>query len=629
MHKKSIPKNQTRHLEGLFSLLLQLFRYISKRRQHQYILLLGLMLISSFAEVISLGAVVPFIGILTQPEKVFQYKVVAEIAKLFGIGDSDSLVLPLTVAFATAALFAGSLRLLMLWVSIRLGNATGADLSIDVYRRTLYQPYPVHVANRSSEIISGITQKVGTATGVLLSLVTLVISVSLFMAILITLLVIDPVVAIVAVICFGFIYGVIVLNAKGRLRKNSLCIAQEQTQVIKVLQEGLGAIRDVLMEGAQAIFCDSYKSSVRKLQIANGENIYINQAPRYAMETLGMVLIAGLAYALSNQSGGVKAAIPILGALALGAQRLLPLMQQIYGNWANVAGGHAALINVLELLDQPLPEYISQPEPKPLAFNKSIIFDNVSFKYSDNAPWVLEGLNFTIKKGSRIGFVGSTGSGKSTTLDLLMSLLDPTNGTITVDGKPIDDQTKQAWQKNIVHVPQSIYLADASILEIIAFGVPKDEINVESVRAAAAKAQIAEFIENSSEGYNAIVGERGIRLSGGQRQRIGIARALYKQNATVLIFDEATSALDSKTEKAVMECIEDLKLDLTIIMIAHRLSTLSNCDMIIQLEKGKILLKESYKQFSVRNKQHLLKKTTNTLLWFIRNPKKQGVVYNW
>jgi ATP-binding cassette subfamily B protein len=304
-------------------------------------------------------------------------------------------------------------------------------------------------------------------------------------------------------------------------------------------------------------------------------------------------------------------------------------MQQIYGNWANVAGGHAALINVLELLDQPLPEYISQPEPKPLAFNKSIIFDNVSFKYSDNAPWVLEGLNFTIKKGSRIGFVGSTGSGKSTTLDLLMSLLDPTNGTITVDGKPIDDQTKQAWQKNIVHVPQSIYLADASILENIAFGVPKDEINVESVRAAAAKAQIAEFIENSSEGYNAIVGERGIRLSGGQRQRIGIARALYKQNATVLIFDEATSALDSKTEKAVMECIEDLKLDLTIIMIAHRLSTLSNCDMIIQLEKGKILLKESYKQFSVRNKQHLLKKTTNTLLWFIRNPKKQGVVYNW
>lgn len=611
MQEKSISKNKTRPVEGLFSLLLQLVRRINKRRQKQYLLLIGLMIISSFAEVITLGAVVPFVGILTQPEKVFQYKVVAETAKLFGIEHSESLILPLTLAFAVAAFFAGSMRLIMLWVSIRVTNATGADLSIDVYRRTLYQPYPVHVASNSSEIISGITQKVGMATGVLMSLVTVVISVSLFIAIMTTLIVIDPVVAIVAAISFGSIYGIIVLNAKGRLRKNSQSIALEQTQVIKVLQEGLGAIRDVLMESAQAVYCSSYKRSIQKLQIAIGENTYINQAPRYAMETLGMLLIAGLAYFLSSQSGGVKAAIPILGALALGAQRILPLMQQIYGNWANVAGGHAALINLLELLDQPLPEYINHPEPKPLVFNTSIKFDNVSFKYGDNAPWVLEGLNFTITKGSRVGFVGSTGSGKSTSLDLLMSLLDPTNGTIRVDGESINDQTKQAWQKNIVHVPQSIYLADASIAENIAFGVPKDEINLESVRAAAAKAQISNFIEKSSEGYNAIIGERGIRLSGGQRQRIGIARALYKQNATVLIFDEATSALDIRTEKAVMECIDGLKIDLTIIIIAHRLSTLSNCDMIIQLEQGKIQFKESYKKFSVREQQHLLKKNTN------------------
>jgi len=598
MQEKSSTKKQTKPSEGLFSLLLQLFGHISKRRRRQFILLLGLMLISSFAEVVSLGSVVPFIAVLTQPEKIFQYPLVTEIADIFGIGPSGNLILPLTIMFATAALFAGGIRLFLLWVSIRLANATGADLSIEVYRRTLYQPYPVHIASTSSVIISGITQKVGTATGVLMSLVTAVISASLFMAIMITLLVIDPVVAIVATISFGCLYVSIALNTNGRLRKNSHSIAQEQTQVIKVLQEGLGAIRDVLMEGAQTIYCDSYKTSIQKLQRASGENTYINQAPRFAMETLGMILIASLTYALSNQSGGVKAALPILGALALGAQRLLPLMQQIYGNWAVVAGSHAALIAVLDLLDQPLPKYITQPKPQPLAFNKSIIFDNVSFKYSDNGPWVLEGLNFTIKKNSRIGFVGSTGSGKSTTLDLLMSLLDPTNGAITVDGKNIDDQTKQAWQNNIVHVPQSIYLTDASIAENIAFGVPKDEIDEVSVRAAAAKSQIAEFIENSSNGYNAIVGERGIRLSGGQRQRIGIARALYKQKATVLIFDEATSALDSRTEKAVMKCIDDLKLDLTIIIIAHRLSTLSNCDMIIQLEQGKIVKNCNYEQFS-------------------------------
>ena len=606
MQEKNSTIKQAKPTESLLSLLLQLFRHISKRRQKQFILLLGLMLISSFAEVVSLGAVVPFIGVLTQPEKIFQYPVVTEIAEIFGIGSSESLILPLTIMFATAALFAGGIRLVLLWVSIRLANATGADLSIDVYRRTLYQPYPVHIASRSSEIISGITQKVGTATGVLISLVTVVISMSLFVAIMITLLIIDPVVAVVATISFGCMYGVIVLSAKSRLRKNSHCIAQEQTQVIKVLQEGLGAIRDVLMESAQSIYCDSYKNSIHNLQKAHGENSYINQAPRYAMETLGMLLIAGLAYALSNQSGGVKAALPILGALALGAQRLLPLMQQIYGNWSVVAGSHAALINVLDLLDQPLPEYISQPEPQPLAFNKSIKFDNVSFRYSDNAPWVLEGLNFTIQKGSRIGFVGSTGSGKSTTLDLLMSLLDPSSGAITVDGKAIDDQTKQAWQKNIVHVPQSIYLIDASIAENIAFGVSKDEIDIERVKTAAVKAQIAEFIENSTEGYNTTVGERGIRLSGGQRQRIGIARALYKQKTTVLIFDEATSALDSRTEKAVMSSIDDLNPDLTILIIAHRLSTLKNCDSIIQLEQGRVISYTNYDNISKNIRKEII-----------------------
>ena len=262
MHKKSIPKNQTRHLEGLFSLLLQLFRYISKRRQHQYILLLGLMLISSFAEVISLGAVVPFIGILTQPEKVFQYKVVAEIAKLFGIGDSDSLVLPLTVAFATAALFAGSLRLLMLWVSIRLGNATGADLSIDVYRRTLYQPYPVHVANRSSEIISGITQKVSAATGVLLAITAIITSFFLFSSIMSTMLFVDPFVMIVAGLSFGLAYSFIAFITSRRFELNSISIASQQTQVVKALQEGLGAIRDVILDATQHIYTNIYQKAI-------------------------------------------------------------------------------------------------------------------------------------------------------------------------------------------------------------------------------------------------------------------------------------------------------------------------------------------------------------------------------
>ena len=582
---------------GLFVLLAQLFRHISRRRRYQFMFLLGLTLASSFAEVVSLGAVVPFIGVLTQPEKVFNHPVIANTAQALGIVSAEGLVLPLTIAFAVAALVAGGLRLLLLWVSTRLTNAAGADLSIEVYRRTLYQPYSVHVARSSSEIISGITQKVVTATGVLISLVAVVTSAALFVAILITLLVIDPMIASVSALSFGASYGIIAWKARHRLTSNSQCIARNQTRVIKALQEGLGAIRDVLLDGTQVVYCDVYRKAILRLRRANGENSYITLAPRYAMEALGMVLIAILAYALSHEPGGVGAALPVLGALALGAQRLLPLLQQLYGNWTVVAGSRAALIDVLDLLDQPVPEDVSQPVTVPLAFQNTIQFDNVCFDYGSNkGPGVLNGVNLTISKGSRIGFVGSTGSGKSTALDLLMSLLEPTQGKILVDGQPISGELRRAWQHTIAHVPQSIFLADTSIAENIAFGVPPEQIDLDRVRQAAKQAQIAEFIESRPEGYDALVGERGIRLSGGQRQRIGIARALYKR-AKVLVFDEATSALDSATEKAVMNAIENLDRDLTILIIAHRLTTLRNCDTIVHLEHGKIAAQGSYEYF--------------------------------
>lgn len=590
---KKIERQTNTPRPGLSSLLRRLWCHLSGRRRRQFSLLLGLMLISAFAEVVSLGAVLPFLGILTAPQQVFNYHVIANTAQSLGITSADQLVLPLAIAFVMAALAAGGLRLLLLWVSIRLANATGADLSIEIYHRTLYQPYHVHVARSSSEIISGITQKVGAATGVLMSLVTVVISTTLFTAILMTLLVIDPMVATIAMISFGAGYGTIAWKTRHRLVRNSQCIAQEQTQVVKALQEGLGAIRDVLLDGTQAVYCGVYRKAIQQLQRAGGENTYINQAPRYAMEALGMVLIAALAYALSNRSGGIGAAIPVLGALALGAQRLLPLLQQLYGNWVVVAGSQAALTNVLDLLDQPLPEDAHQPAPAPLVFQDAIRFDNVRFRYGSNGPWVLDGINLTIHRGSRVGFVGSTGSGKSTTLDLLMGLLEPTQGQILVDGKPITGESRLAWQRTIAHVPQSIYLADISLAENIAFGVPREAIDMNRVRLAARQAQLAGFIESQSEGYHVLIGERGVRLSGGQRQRVGIARALYKQ-AGVLIFDEATSALDNATELAVMDAIENLNREITILLIAHRLTTVRRCDTIIELGRGRVVAQGTY-----------------------------------
>jgi ATP-binding cassette subfamily B protein len=307
------------------------------------------------------------------------------------------------------------------------------------------------------------------------------------------------------------------------------------------------------------------------------------------------MLIAALAYTLAQQSDGIAKAIPVLGALALGAQRMLPMMQQAYASWSSIQGGQASLKDTLDLLDQPLPDYASHPSVNPLPFRNRVLLNQLSFRYSPQSPWVLKDINLHIIKGSRVGFTGTTGSGKSTLLDIVMGLLVPTEGSFEVDGQVITTSNHRAWQAHIAHVPQVIFLADSSIEENVAFGQQKNKIDHERVRRAASQAQIADTIETWPDKYQTFVGERGIRLSGGQRQRIGIARALYKQ-ADVIIFDEATSALDNETEQAVMQAIEGLSEDLTILIIAHRLTTLRNCTQIVELADGGVRRIGSYQE---------------------------------
>lgn len=583
-----------RFLPIQIQLLTCLFRHISQCRRYQFFGVLFLTLLSSLAEVVSLGAVIPFIGILTQPQRVFKLHLIAKIAQEFGISSAQGLMLPITVSFVVAATIAGLLRLLLTRTSIRLANATGADFSVEVYRRTLYQPYRVHISRSSSEIISGITEKVSAATSVLISLITIMTSIFLFSAIVVTLIVVDPFVAIIALFSFGASYALIAWKTHRRLMHNGQSIASQQTQRVRILQEGLGAIRDVLLDGSQPIYCEIYQNSVQKLQWASGENTYIAQAPRFLMESLGMVMIGIFAYVITSRYGEVGAAFPTLGVMALGAQRLLPLLQQIYSNWMSVVGCQASMEDVVRLLEQPLPDDAHQTLPLPLLFNNAICFENVSFRYNDHGPWVLRHINLIIPKSAKIGFVGRTGSGKSTAADLLMSLLEPTQGRLVVDGRAIEGELRRSWQRTIAHVPQSIYLADATITENIAFGILKDKIDFDQVQRAAKQANVDEFIKLCPDGYDTLVGERGIRLSGGQRQRIGIARALYKQ-AKVLIFDEATSSLDNETERDVMQAIKGLGKDLTIIIIAHRFSTLENCDHIIEFGHGGVLGRVSYR----------------------------------
>ena len=584
----------------MIKILTGIYTHINRTRKLHFLLLLVLTFVGAFAEIISLGAVVPFIGILTQPEVLFNSSSMVWFIDLFNIKDSSDLVFPLTLVFAIAALLSGFTRILLLFFSIKVSNATGSDLSKEVYERTLFQPYSVHISRNSSEIISGITQKVTAVTTVLTSIITVITSIFLMAAILGTLIFIDPLIALISLAAFGSIYAVIGVFTKRKLYLNSQDVANEQTNVIKVLQEGLGAIRDVLIDGSQKIYTKSYGFSVRKLLQATGENQFITLFPRYIMETIGMILIASFAYysfIFLIDDGGINGMLPTLGALALAAQRLLPLLQQIYGNWSAIFGNEKALVEVLELLNQPMPIYEIEDSTRPIQLKKDIQLRDLSFKYGKSGPLILDEVNFILKKGSKIGIVGNTGSGKSTLLDLIMFLLKPSKGQILVDDIPLTEENIRQWQLSIAHVPQNIYLADGTIAENIAFGIANKKVNLELVKDSARKAELFNFIQTLEDGFMTNVGERGVKLSGGQRQRIGIARALYKKSS-VLILDEATSALDSETELQIMEVLENLKEELTILMIAHRTTTLKACDKIIKVKDGKIIDLGDYLSFN-------------------------------
>lgn len=550
-------------------------------------MLLGLMILSSIMEVFSLGMVIPFIATMTQPDEIFNNKYVQPITEIFGITTAEEMVLPLTGLFISAAIISALVRLLMLWTSTKLSYSCGADLSRDLFNRTLYQPYQVHVHMNSSELLSGIVNKVGSVTSVINMILQMLNSAVLFSFVLALLLITNPGVTALALTVFGASYIGISYVTRVQLKRNGDIIANESNNVVKALQEGLGGIRDVLLDGTQHVFCSTYRRADLSMRSANANVAIISSSPKYVLDALGIVMIASLAYYTSQQESGLSGALPALGVLALGAQRVLPALQLFYHGWANIFGGQANLKDVLRLLDQKIPHDSDNNDAKALEFD-NIKFDHVSFRYGHDVPNVLNDISFEINKGERIGIIGTTGSGKTTIMDLLLGLLEPSSGQVLVNDIPLKGLHKRSWQLSVAHVPQFIYLSDSTIQENIAFGIEREKIDPCHVDAVAKKAQLEGFISSKTEGILTVVGERGIQLSGGQRQRIGIARALYK-NTPVLVFDEATSALDSTTEKSVMKTIETLGDELTVIMIAHRISTLSNCDTILEFEQGQLV----------------------------------------
>jgi ATP-binding cassette subfamily B protein len=578
----------------MFLLLKRLWGHIGFVRRVQLGLLLGIMLLASFVEMFSIGMVIPFLGVLTDPERIYHHHFIAPLAGMLGISTPEGLLLPVTLIFLTGVILSAVIRFAMIWMQTQISLVIVSEMAVKAYWRTLHQPYAVHIARNSSEIISGILNKISGGIGSTIAPILLVISSTLItLGVLVALIAFNPLIALSTFIGFGIIYSVILFLTKKRLAHDSLRISQAANDIVKTLQEGLGGIRDIILDGTQETYSTAYRRADVKLRQAQGSIQTISAAPKFAIEAIGIVFIAGLAYWYSTQPGGVITVIPILGALAIGAQRLLPVLQQGYSSWALVQGAQSSLRDVLDLLDHPVADISPLSAQTAISFTKEIRLEHVAFQYAEQAPHVLRDVSVSLPKGGRIGFIGITGSGKSTLMDILMGLLRPTEGTLLIDGCAVMPANQRAWQAHIAHVPQAIFLSDASIAENIAFGLPRSEIDFDRVKVAARQAQIADDIESWQGGYETRVGERGIMLSGGQRQRIGIARALYKR-ADVIIFDEATSALDGETELAVMQAIDQLGGDLTILIIAHRLTTLEHCTQIVELESGCIKRVGSY-----------------------------------
>ena len=570
--------------------------HIPKKRKVQLSALILLSILVSFAEVISIGAVLPFLGALTAPDKILDIQFLQPLFNKLNIQNSSELIFPLTLIFISTAIFSGIMRLLLLWTQTRFGFAIGADISIHVYRNLLYSPYSFIASRNSSEFISGVTNKTALIVTQVILPILLIISASIILiAIFITLLWINPLVAIIAILGFSSSYVFILFFTKKGLLRDSENISKKTNLLIQSIQEGFGGIRDVIIDGTQEVYCKIFREVDLPLRKAQASIIIIGQTPRFIVEAFGIIILSLVAYYLSKSSEGINSAIPVLGVFALAAQRLLPLFQQVYASWTSIIGCSSLLKDVLFYLNQGLPEYAGLTSIRPIKFDNYIKLENLSFRYSSDGPSIIKDFSCKINKGEKVGLIGTTGSGKSTLIDIITGLLLQQDGQLYIDDQIITAKNCRSWQLHISHVPQNIFLADTTILENIAFGVPLDEIDHKLVSECAKKAQISETIESWSLKYNTLVGERGVRLSGGQRQRIGIARALYKKT-DVIIFDEATSALDDKTELKVINSIFNLNPNITILIIAHRLTTLRKCNQVIELKDGRVLRTGSYKE---------------------------------
>jgi len=567
---------------GLWTGLKAIYARMSPSRRRQLFIVLVLMFLGAIAELATIGAVIPFVALLAKTPGQ------AQRSFLTAILPARHAVAIAATLFVFFAVFAGIVRLILARETRRFTFRLGHELAVEIQRRVLFQPLTFHIHRNSSTLLTALNKTEILVYDVLLPFMYAVIGGTMAICIIVLLLFVAPLTAIAVAIAFALTYGLVSALLRKRLAANSKVMETAFDARLQVVQESLGGIRDVIIDNSQSTYLNEFRSIDGRLADARATNQVVALAPRYAIEMVGMIVIAAIALVAADRPGGLAAALPALGALALGAQRLLPLVQEVYTGWSTLEGQRSTFRQIIELLALPVEEPGGELAA-PLEFRRDITLEKVHFSYATRDRPALEDVSLTIPRGAMLALIGPTGSGKSSLLDVLMGLLEPEQGRILIDDVTLGATNKRRWHRTIAHVPQSIFLADSTIARNIALGLPDIPPDRKQIMEAAKKAQLHDFVLSLPAGYETTVGERGVRLSGGQRQRLGLARAIYK-GAPVMILDEATSALDDETEAAVIASLEALRREgRTIVIVAHRASTIRNCDLVARLDRGRLV----------------------------------------
>jgi len=564
---------------------------LSPRERKTGALVLGMMLALALLETAGVASVMPFLAVLGNPELVETNAALAWLYEQGGFESVDRFLFALGVGALVMVVGSALFRILTTYAINRWTQMRRYSIGERLLATYLRQPYEFFLNRNSADLSKSILSEVDELVDKVFRPLMNAVAYSLVAIVLVGFLVwLNPVLATIVALVVGGAYGIIYLGVRGALGRMGADRINANQERFTAASEAFGGIKDLKVLGREEAYLKRFRGPAARFARYQSLSLTLSTAPKYLIEAVGFGGVLILALALLGASGDLGSVLPVLGVYTFGGYRLLPSAQHIFQGLSSLRFGLPAVNGVWrELrLGHPSPPR-SESTSVPPALTGSIRFEGVTFRYPSAPEPTIRDVDLEIRAGTSVALVGKTGAGKTTAVDLLLGLLSPTEGRITVDGVPLTTENVRTWQAGIGYVPQNIYLADATVAENIAFGIPPEAIDREAVYRAARLAAIHDFVEQDlPSGYETEVGERGVRLSGGQRQRLGIARALYHDPA-VLVLDEATSALDNATEQAIMEAVTRLAGSKTVVMIAHRLSTVRDCDCLIHLERGKVV----------------------------------------